>query len=167
MSTKNDYEEAFSLWLEENNYNFRHVKQSERLKIGEKSVKSFDYVVDNNGKVCVVELKGRVFKGDSFASLSGLQNWVTCDDVESLGGWQCIEGVDRALLVFAYRSQNIDVDTDGNDSIEYNGKVYVFIAIHVNKYRSFMKRRSRRWNTVDLHASDFRNSIIELKKAFY
>ncbi len=156
MTAKNDYENAFSLWLNESSIKYSRVSQSRRFNTGGVSVKSFDYVVQRHGCVYVIELKGRLFRGSSFAGLKDLPNWVTVDDVRSIEAWQNIEGVDGAYFVFAYLLDDYFAELDGNDSIDFNGRKFAFFAIAADDYRDNMKARSRKWNTADLSAENFR-----------
>ena len=158
MELKNHYETAFKLWLEEKGYAFSHISQSRRLKLAQMSVKSFDYIIDAPGGSFVVELKGRKFGGNSLENLRGLQNWVTADDVEGLGGWQIAAGAASGLFVFCYRLSDYFADTDGHDTIELDGTKYAFIAITLDDYKARMKPRSPRWKTVYLRAKDFRTA---------
>ena len=166
MKPKNNYEIAFSLWLDEHNYSYRSVKQTDRLRVGELSVKSFDYVIERENRLYIVELKGRIFKGHSFYKLSGLQNWVTADDVSSLAGWQSVQGVSGAVLVFAYLIEDYYADLDNNDSIESDGVKYVFVAIDISEYQKYMKLRSPKWNTVDIAADNFRICVKKVSEFF-
>jgi hypothetical protein len=166
MQTHNNYEKAFSRWLVENGYCFNSVKQSNRLRIDDLSVKSFDYVIEAGGNVYLVELKGRLFRGHTFESLRGLQNWVTTDDVSCLAAWRSIEGVDGAFFVFAYLCDDYGADADSNDGIEYEGRKYVFIAVSIEDYREYMKPRSPRWDTVNLSADDFRVCASRVRDIF-
>jgi NDP-sugar pyrophosphorylase family protein len=164
MKTENDYEKAFSRWLAGHNYSFNHVSQTDRLKVGNTSVKSFDYVIEAGSKVYVVELKGRLFRGNSFESFRGLQNWVTRDDIRSLCGWRSIEGIDGAFIVFAYKTLDYCADADGNDCVEFEGSRYVFAAVAVKDYEKWMKIRSPKWGTVNLSADDFRRCVRKVSE---
>ncbi len=156
MERKNHYETAFKLWLEDKGYAHSHISQTRRLKLTRQSVKSFDYIIDAPGGSFVVELKGRKFRGSSLENLRGLQNWVTADDVEGLGGWQTAAGAASGLFVFCYQLSDYFADTDAHDTIELDGTKYAFIAITLDDYKTHMKPRSPRWQTVYLQAKDFR-----------
>jgi hypothetical protein len=166
MKRQNEYENAFALWLEDNDLCYKRTKQSSRLRIGEISVKSFDFLINADSGTYIVELKGRVFKGKSLENLCGLQNWATNDDIQSLCAWQSIDGLDGAFIVFAYRIEDYLAELDGNNSIEYNGKIYAFLAIDAEDYRHNMKTRSLRWNTVDLKQQDFRALVKRVSDVF-
>ena len=156
MKRQNDYENAFALWLAESGLSFKRINQSARLKLPPISVKSFDFIVNSGNETYIVELKGRLFKGKTLENLSGLQNWTTRDDITGLCSWQSIEGVSKAFIVFAYKLIDYLAELDGNDCIEYNGKIYAFLAISVTEYSQKMKQRSKKWDTVDLTGDDFR-----------
>lgn len=156
MKRQNDYENAFALWLDDSDLSYKRIKQSSRLKLPRTSVKSFDFIVNSGSNTYIVELKGRLFKGKTLENLSGLQNWTTRDDIISLCKWQTIEGISGAYIIFAYKIIDYLADIDGNDCIEYDGKIYAFLAIEAESYSEKMKTRSKKWDTVDLRGNDFR-----------
>ena len=68
----------------------------------------------------------------------------------------------EAVFVFAYKIENVDVDFDGRPVFEYGPDRYLFFCITLADYRSFMKRRSPKWQTVTLGAEKFRECAIEI-----
>jgi len=117
-----------------------------------------------NQQIIVAEVKGRKFKGTSFAKLAGFECWVTADDVDGLARWQQVFGADHtAVFVFAYRIENIDVDFDGREVYDFAQDKYVFFAVKLDDYRRFMKRRSPKWQTVTLPADKFRQCAVQMQ----
>lgn len=158
---QNDYEKAFEGWLREQGVRFARVDQTHRCRFGGGAVKTFDYLIYPHQGACVlVELKGRIFRGRSLAGRTGLQTWVFADDVVALADWR--RRFERqfsraaAVIVFAYRIEQIAADCDGLDSYETNDRRYVFLAIRQQDYQACMRRRSVRWKTVSCPAADFR-----------
>ena len=161
----NHYERAFGNWLIDNHIQYIAVDEQKRAAFGRSKIKSFDYLLyPRNQQIIVAEVKGRKFKGTSFAKLAGFECWVTADDVDGLARWQQVFGRDHtAVFVFAYRIENIDVDFDGRDVYDFVQDRYIFFAVRLDDYRRFMKRRSPKWQTVTLPADKFRQSAVQMQ----
>ncbi len=158
----NHYEQAFEHWL--NDHHVQYVRADEHKRIGSvrRSVKNFDFLLHAGPERRIIaEVKGRIFKGTSVAAMTGLECWVTLDDVRSLQMWQRVLG-HEAVFVFAYRILNIDVDLDGHESLLVGQDRYLFWAVCVDGYACHMKRRSPKWRTVTLPAEKFREVAIDL-----
>jgi len=160
----NHYELAFENWLRDNHTKFTRIDESKRAKLGKVSIKSFDYFVyAGKGNTIIADVKGRKFKGSSFEKLSSLQCWVTEADITDIEFWQKIFGDGHhSVFVFAYDVENVDVDFDGRDVYDYDGKRYLFFCVGIDKYKKNMKVRSPKWKTVTLSADDFRACAIEI-----
>jgi len=163
--TPNQYERAFESWLTDNRIRYVAVDENKRAAFGRSHIKSFDYLLyPLNQQIIIAELKGRSFKGTSFAKLASFECWVTADDVDGLTSWQEAFGADHtAVFVFAYKIENIDVDFDGRDVYDFAGDRYVFFAVGLDDYRRFMKRRSPKWETVTLPADKFRQCAVQMQ----
>jgi len=183
----NHYEEAFEAWLADNGVEYVAVDQQKRAVLKRNRVKSFDYLVypplrgdffdfrrDEGAdlpSVVAVELKGRRFGGSSLVSMSGLQCWVSVEDVQGLVRWE--ERFDRprggakAAFVFAYELVLPCVETDGREVFEYDGRTYMFRAIDIEDYVANMKPRSERWRTVMLGAAAFRRHAVDLREFLF
>ena len=161
----NHYEQAFGNWLIDNRVRYIAVDEQKRAAFGRSKIKSFDYLLyPPNQKVIVAEVKGRAFKGNSFAGLAGFECWVTTDDIISLTNWQQVFGPTHvAAFVFAYRIEKIDVDFDGREVYEFDGNRYIFFSIRLDDYCNFMKRRSPKWKTVTLPADKFRKCAVQMQ----
>ena len=162
----NHYEQAFENWLIDNRIQYISIDEHKRAAFGRLKIKSFDFLLyPRNQKIIIAEVKGRKFKGTSFAKLAGFECWVTTEDVEGLTMWQGIFGPEHtAVFVFAYKIENIDVDFDGRGMFDFDGSRYVFFAVKLGDYRRFMKRRSPKWQTVTLPADKFRQCAIQMQE---
>lgn len=160
----NHYERAFENWLFDHRVDYVRADEHERVGPRLRSVKNFDFLLYiRSDKRLIVEVKGRTFHGTSLVGMTGLECWVTLDDVESLRTWQQVLGFDHeAVFVFAYRIENVDVDLDGREAISFGCDRYVFFYVKLNDYRCAMKRRSPKWRTVTLPAEAFRECAREL-----
>ena len=162
----NHYERAFGNWLIDNRVQYIAVDEQKRAALGRSKIKSFDYLLyPRNQQIIVAEVKGRKFKGTSFARLAGFECWVTTDDIDGLSRWQEVFGPGHsAVFVFAYRMENIDVDFDGREVFTFDGNRYIFFAVKLYDYCSFMKVRSPKWRTVTLPADRFRRCAVQMDK---
>ena len=149
----------------DNHIQYIAVDEQKRAAFGRSKIKSFDYLLyPRNQQIIVAEVKGRKFKGTSFAKLAGFECWVTADDVDGLARWQQVFGPDHtAVFVFAYRIENIDVDFDGREVYDFVQDRYIFFAVRLDDYRRFMKRRSPKWQTVTLPADKFRQCAVQMQ----
>jgi hypothetical protein len=161
---RNHYERAFENWLIDNRVQHIVIDERRRAALGRAKLKSFDFLLyPPNGQVIIAEVKGRAFKGTSFAKLVGFECWVTAEDIDSLTNWQQVFGAGHiAVFVFAYKMENIDVDFDGREVFNYDSDKYIFFAVKLDDYRKFMKRRSPKWQTVTLPADKFRQCAVQI-----
>ncbi len=161
----NHYERAFENWLLDNRIPYERSDDSKRAHFGCSDIKSFDFLVEPSaGRRIIAEVKGRTFKGICPAKMAGFESWVTREDVESLGRWREILGQGhQAVFVFAYRIENIDVDFDGMDVLDFDDSRYLFFCVKLEDYRRFMQRRSPKWQTVTLPAEKFRETAIHIR----
>jgi len=167
--SRNHYEHAFANWLIDNQIQCVYVDESKRAAFGQSKIKSFDYLLNVPGQpIVIAEVKGRKFKGTSFEKLAGFECWVTADDVAGLSMWQEIFGPGhRAVFIFAYRTENVDVDFDGREVYEFEGGTYVFFSVTLGDYRSFMNVRSPKWQTVTLPAEKFRQCAVPVQQFLF
>lgn len=161
----NHYERAFGNWLIDNHIQYIAVDEKKRAALGRSKFKSFDYLLyPPSSQIIVAEVKGRKFKGTSFAKLTGFECWVTADDIEGLARWQEVFGTGHTTyFVFAYRIENIDVDFDGREIYDFDSGRYIFFAVKLDDYRKFMKLRSPKWRTVTLPADKFRQCAVQMQ----
>ena len=162
----NHYERAFENWLIDSRIQYIAVDEHKRAAFGHSKIKSFDFLLyPRNQQIIIAEVKGRAFKGTSFAKLTGFECWVTAEDIDGLTKWQEIFGAEhQAVFVFAYKIENIDVDFNGRDVFHFDASRYVFFAVKLDDYRKFMKRRSPKWQTVTLPADKFRKCSVQMQK---
>lgn len=160
----NHYERAFEHWLIDRQVDYVRADEHERIGPARCSVKNFDFLLyARSGKRIVAEVKGRTFHGTSLVGLTGLECWVTRDDVAGLLIWQEVLGENHeAVFVFAYRLANVDVDLDGREAFSSGPDRYVFFCIRADDYARAMKQRSPKWRTVTLPAEAFRQHAKEL-----
>jgi len=165
----NHYERAFGNWLIDNRVPYITVDEQKRAAFGRSKIKSFDYLLyPPSQQTIVAEVKGRAFKGTTFAKLTGFDCWVTTDDIAGLAKWQRVFGPSHTFaFIFAYRIKNIDVDFDGRDVYEFEDNRYIFFCIKLDDYRKFMKSRSPKWKTVTLPAEKFRQCAVQMQNLLF
>ena len=162
-SFPNHYERAFENWLKDNRIEYVAEYQHERATFQNEEIKSFDFLLYPHSRPIIVEVKGRKFRGISLAKMAGFECWVTTEDVDGLLKWQQVLGAEhRAVFVFAYQMENIDVDFNGRDVFDFDANKYLFFCVTLEDYRKFMKRRSPKWRTVTLPADKFRQCAKQL-----
>lgn len=159
------YERAFENWLIDNKVKYTAINQSKRTEFNKSKIKSFDYLIyPPNQQTIIAEVKGKLFKGKSLENLANLECWVSVEDVDGMKNWQRMFGENhRAVFIFAYRIENIDVDFDGRRTYEYKKRKYMFFAVNLEDYTKFMKIRSPKWKTVNLPADKFRRCAVQLQ----
>ena len=162
---RNHYEGAFENWLIDNSFQYIVIDEHKRAAFGASKIKSFDFLLYPRSRdIIIAEVKGRKFKGTTFAKLAGLECWVTADDIAGLAKWQRVFGPSHtAVFIFAYRVENIDVDFDGREVFAFDGNRYIFFAVKLYDYCSFMKVRSPKWRTVTLPADKFRRYAVQMQ----
>ena len=177
--SRNHYERAFENWLIDNSLQYIAVDEHKRAAFGRSKIKSFDFLLyPRNQQIIIAEVKGRKFKGTSFARrhdsrretrgqarLAGFECWVTTEDVDGLVCWQQVFGPGHiAVFIFAYRIENIDVDFDGREVFDFDENKYIFFCVKLDDYRLFMKCRSPKWQSVTLPADKFRQCAIQISQ---
>ena len=160
----NHYERAFENWLIDNRIQYIKIDEHKKAVFGRSKIKSFDFLLyPSQGQIIIAEVKGRSFKGTSLAKLTGLECWVTTEDIDGLTKWQEVFGEGhQAIFIFAYKIDNIDVDFDGREAFDFEAKRYVFFCVKLDDYSTFMKQRSPKWQTVTLPADKFRKCVFEI-----
>jgi hypothetical protein len=160
----NHYERAFENWLIERRIRYVRADEHKRPGLPPESVKNFDFLLyPGPDRKLIVEVKGRTFHGTTLAGLKGFECWVTADDIESLRTWRQALGSDHeAVLVFAYRVAQMDVDFDGHGAFTCDRDTYLFFCIRLDDYCRHMKRRSPKWRTMSLPAEKFRQYATDL-----
>lgn len=160
----NNYERAFANWLIDNRVRYIAVDEKKRAVFGRTNLKSFDFLLTLNSQQIIAEVKGRKFKGTSFAKLTGFECWVTADDIDGLLRWQEVFGDGHiAAFIFAYKIEKIYVDFDGREVYDFGNDKYIFFCIKLDDYRSCMKLRSPKWRTVTLPADKFRKYAVQMQ----
>ncbi len=160
----NHYERAFENWLLDHRIPYVRSDEHRRLGPSGESVKNFDFLLrPRPGRHVIVEVKGRTFDGTTLADLTGLECWVTTDDIASLQLWnQALGPNHEAVFVFVYRVTRVDVDFDGHEPLGFDSDRYVFFCVPLDDYLRHRKGRSPKWHTVTLSADDFRRCATSL-----
>ena len=160
----NHYEQAFESWLIDNHIRYIAVDEHKRAAFGCSKIKSFDFLLyPHREQIVIAEVKGRLFKGTSFAKLAGFECWVTTEDIDGLVRWQQVFGRShQAVFVFAYMVENVDVDFDGREVFDFDQNRYMFFAVELDDYRRFMRPRSPKWQTITLPADKFRQCAVQI-----
>lgn len=136
------------------------------------AVKSFDFVLYGESSNLLVEIKGRRIPRRKSSGLrtklsdsllfhrpptrSGLQNWVTRDDVDSLLTWERLFGPGfEAVFVFVYWCDDQPPDALFQEVFENRDNWYALRSVPVRDYARAMRIRSERWRTVHVPTGTF------------
>lgn len=176
LTAVDDYEQAFESWLIDNRVRYVRVDQHKRRTFARQKFKSFDFLLyRRDGGLVVAEVKGRKFRGGSVVKLTGLESWVTMDDIRGLIRWEQVfqesagpkTGICEAVIVFVYRFEMIDVETDGQEVYDFAERRYMFFAVRLDDYREYMTVRSPKWQTVVLPAAKFRKFAAPMRNYLF
>jgi hypothetical protein len=160
----NHYERALASWLKDNGIRYIAIDQQKRAAFARTRVKSFDMLIypRESEDVLVVEVKGKRFDGASLVGMTGMQNWVMMEDIRGLKTWEEALGEEhKGVFIFAYELVRVDVELDGREAYDFEGRRYVFFCVRLEDYLSWMTVRSPQWRTLFLPARGFRNCCID------
>jgi hypothetical protein len=152
----NHYEAAFEAWLRSLGLPYVAVDESRRSSLGERSLKSLDYIVSppRLPQSWLVDVKGRQFPT---AGHQYWRNWSTAEELASLAAWEELMGKQfGGLLVFAYNVVGDQAPLPAEELFAYRTSLYGFVGIRLDHYTSFAKQLSARWNTVTVSIPRFR-----------
>ncbi|MEM9882466.1 MAG: HYExAFE family protein [Planctomycetota bacterium] len=169
------YEQAFEHYLRANGIAYVAVDEAKRALhgragiAGAKKLKSFDFVVYSEaGPNLLIDVKGRKVPSRKTAagaaSRSGLQNWVTRDDVACLETWSGIfgDGFEPAFA-FLFWCDAQPPDALFLEVFEFGARWYAVLAVRLADYRRDMRPRSAKWDTVCLPAAAFERHRTPLR----
>jgi hypothetical protein len=165
-SFPNHYERAFENWLIDHQIKYSPIDEHKQPALIDGRIKSFDFLVyPPDRQIIIAEVKGRKFTGTSLEKMTSFECWVTAEDVDGLVKWQEVLGpAYQAVFIFVYLIENIDVDFNGVNVFDFDADRYVFFTVKLDDYRSFMKQRSPKWQTVTLPADKFRQCAAQISK---
>lgn len=149
------YEAAFEAFLRHRKIPYVAVDEAKKALFANARLKSFDFVVySKNGPNLLIDVKGRMAKNRK--GRSGFDSWTTQRDVTDLMQWEQVFGDGfKAVITFMYW---IDAPLSPEKGMfEHRDKWYLLMGIDLAEYRSKMRRRSPKWETVCLPVSEFRS----------
>lgn len=150
------YEAAFEAYLRHRRVPYVAVDEAKKALFLDAKLKSFDFVVySQKGPNLLVDIKGRSCRNR--ASRTGFETWATEADVADLIQWEQVFGEGfRAVFSFVYWVDPPLVEPD-KGMFQFKDRWYLIMGIDLGEYRSHMRRRSAKWETVSLPAEDFRS----------
>jgi hypothetical protein len=148
------YEAAFEAFLRDKGIPYVAVDEAKKALFANAKLKSFDFVVySKNGPNLLIDVKGRQQRDAS--SKRNFESWTTERDVTDLLQWEQVFGEGfRAVLAFVYWIDEPLAPEPGMYS--HRDRWYLLMGVDLNEYRTHMRRRSPKWETVSLRAEDFR-----------
>ncbi len=150
------YEAAFESYLRARGWPYVLVDEAKKAVFANISIKSFDFLVYSNSRPnLLVDVKGRKFPAAGGGGRAW-ENWVTREDIESLGEWENIFGEGfMAVLVFAYWLQGPPEHAPFEDVHFHRQRHYAFAAVSLGEYAQAVRPRSARWQTVSMASRQF------------
>ena len=150
------YEAAFEAYLRGRGIPYVAVDEAKKALFSDAKLKSFDFVVySKSGPNLLVDIKGRSAKTTGKSARASFETWATEQDVADLIQWQQVFGEGfKAVFAFIYWIDAPLVPDPG--MFEHHDRWYLLIGVDLESYRSHMRQRSPKWETVSLPAEDFR-----------
>jgi hypothetical protein len=163
MNRDNHYEAAFEAYLRRSGVAVMPVVEARRSYLDSADVKSPDFlVIGPDDARLVVDVKGRKFPGSSAGKPRLVwECWCEAADLDGLSRWAARLGPGfRGVLAFVYHlAAGYELPPDTADVFAHDGRTYLARAVAVEDYAEFARRRSPRWNTVDLPAATYRRVV--------
>ena len=157
------YEAAFEDYLRRGQIPYIAVDEAKQTAFRDVKLKSFDFIVYSDKTAnWLVDVKGRRWAARKNTRKPAWENWVTQADLNGLGQWEHVFGVDfRALLVFAYWLQ-VEADPPPEIVHVFRDERYVFAGVPVEDYRMHLRVRSPKWGTVNMPTAEFARHVRPL-----
>jgi hypothetical protein len=163
VDRSNHYEAAFEAYLRARRLGYMAVDEAHRATLDDEPVKSLDFVVHGaNGARLLVDVKGRRFPGGPKVRPRFVwETWSTTEDVDGLDRWAERFGPGFVgMFVFVYRiAPTVLLPLGTPDLWTWRDRFYLLRAVTVADYRRSMRARSRKWGTVMLAATAFREVV--------
>jgi len=156
------YESAFEDYLRSRGVPYVGVDQTRKAIFAGARLKSFDFIVYFPGqRHWIVDVKGRMFPYvNNRGARCYWENWVSRDDIESLGEWQAVFGDEfEARFVFAYFLGGPPDRWPVWRPHGFRSEHYLFLSVRLADYREHCRPRSASWDTVAVPRAVFRRII--------
>lgn len=149
------YEAAFEACLRERGIPYVAVDEAKKALFANARLKSFDFVVySKKGPNLLIDVKGRSLRNRS--DRAGFETWATEQDVNDLMQWEQVFGDGfKAVLMFIYWIEPPITAESG--MFQHRDRWYLIMGIDLAEYRTHMRRRSAKWETVCLPAREFQS----------
>jgi hypothetical protein len=165
MKRDNHYELAFEAFLRDRGVPYVAVDEAKRARMGNRSLKSLDFIVSSGRQSWLVDVKGRLFP--SGEQKHYWKNWSTRDDLTSLTQWQRLfGGAFHAMFVFAYGVLGERSPIDAERLFAFRDRLYGFVAIPLESYAAHARPISPRWDTVAMPTARFRQLARPVESFF-
>jgi hypothetical protein len=104
----------------------------------------------------LIDVKGRRFPSGAERDGRRWECWASTEDVECLQAWETAFGTGfRSLFVFAYDIVEERYLSQHPAFWTFRGRNYAFYGVWADEYAREMRRRSPKWETVCLPASEY------------
>ncbi len=161
------YEAAFEDYLRSRGWPYVPVDEQRKAIFAGARIKSFDFIVYPAARPAwLVDVKGRQFPYVGANGTRYWENWVTREDVAGLRQWESVFGdAFVPVFVFAYWLTRGVEPPAAADVHWFRERCYAFGWVGANDYAAAARRRSPKWNTIDVPVRTFRRLIRPLAGA--
>lgn len=162
QSDRLDFEDAASALIHRSGLSVIRVNQSKRSHSPNRPVKNVDLIVHADGRLLLIEVKGKSFPRRGSSSL---ETWIGRDDLESLFYWESLfQNEATGLILFVYRinqkllsagTLSTTLERCFEEILFFRGRPYAFWAVTAKDYSLNCRQRSQSWDAVDIPARGF------------
>ncbi len=165
---KNHYELAFEAYLRNHQLAYIAIDETKRSLNKQGSLKNFDFVVvTDEGKSCLVDVKGRKFPAGQNQKRYWL-NWVGREDLRSQLRWQEEFGeAFEPMFVFAYWVVGERSPVPVEELFYHRNRWYGFVSIGLRDYLAGVRVLSLAWETFTMSVQDFREKSTSLENTWF
>ena len=160
------YEAAFEDYVRARGWPYIPVDEQKKAIFSGARIKSFDFIVYRpGGSAWLVDVKGRQFPYHGKSGTRYWENWVTRDDLDGLRRWEEVFGVSfQPVFIFVYWLRDLRDPGPATAIHPYRDRYYALGWVSAERYAERARRRSPKWDTLDVPARAFREMIRPLEE---
>ncbi len=160
----NHYEAAFEDFVRSRGWPYLPVDEQKKAIFAGARIKSFDFLVYRPGTMAwLADVKGRKFPYETANGRRYWENWVTREDLDGLKHWEDVFGAGFGpVFVFVYWLTEAGERDPSSALHVFRDRTYALFWIPTADYAAHARRRSPKWDTVDVPVATFRKLIKPL-----
>lgn len=161
------YEAAFEDYIRSRGWPYIPVDEQRKAIFAGARIKSFDFIVYRpQQSAWLVDIKGRKFPYECKGGPRFWENWVPREDLEGLRCWKGVFGADfEPVFVFVYWLLGLTNPDPAADIHSYRNRYYALAWVSAQDYAAHARRRSPKWDTLDVPRKAFRGLIRPMQEA--